>query len=277
MSWIGDKAEATANVLKDLLTQTPAAKLYRQGLPNVLDALLNAREEEWRAKVQAMPKPFDASPEAVNRDMEAAMAFWNPAGMLGKIVYHGSPHKFDKLDANLAGTRGGTSFGKGHNFSADIEHAKVYSGKGGNLYKVDIPDDELASFMSWESPTALAKKVPPIDESRPLPFGGGAFIERGDFGARLKSGGSDFRLSEKDYQRMFGDAGTGEQVYRKLVAALGSEDAANAWLTKNGVRGIKNTTEHAAENYVLFPGLEDKVKILERNGQPVNALAEILK
>ena len=58
---------------------------------------------------------------------ESALAFWNPAGLLGKIVYHGSPHKFDKFDASKIGTgEGAQAFSHGLYMAEKPNVAKEY-------------------------------------------------------------------------------------------------------------------------------------------------------
>jgi hypothetical protein len=187
----------------------------------------------------------------------AVESYMAKTGLLSPVTaWHGSPHKFDALDFGRAGkdqNRGGTSFGLGINLSKDPKHANVYKGDGGHLYKVDLPDEELRSFIRWERPVPadLAKQIPEIDFSKPIPFGGGATVENANGQWLLKTGDSAFRLSEREVERMFaGD--TGEQVYRRLVAALGDERAASEWLKAKGVKGIANNTERNAENFVVF-------------------------
>lgn len=183
-----------------------------------------------------------------------------------QTVYHGSPHVFDKFDKEKAGKFGGTSFGLGHNFSESAGHASVYKGADGALYKVDIADEALPKMMQWELPVSsdIASKLPPLDTSKPFPFGGGATMEKKNGGWVLKAGNAEFRMSNREVDRMFGDANTGEQVWRKLTASLGSEDAAAAWLRDKGIPGIANSTERGTRNYVVFPGNEDLLKILGR-------------
>ena len=237
-------------------------------LPGILASAWNAFTAPARAYGGNMADPMG---EAMNfAGMMNLGAMPSPAaggpGTLGMNVYHGSPHKFDKFDANLAGKRGGTSFGLGHNLSEDVSHAAVYKGKSGYLYKVDIPDESINNFIKWESavPESIAKQIPKIDKGRPLAFGGGATVEQTADGWVLKSGNTSFRLSEKEVERMFGDSNTGEQVYRKLTAALGSEDAASEWLKSRGYAGISNSTERGANNYSVFPGNEHLLKIIGR-------------
>jgi hypothetical protein len=209
-----------------------------------------------------MPGVRDAAiTEAMEHPATKALMNFAPLGM---IAYHGSPHLFDKFDPAKAGKHGGTSFGLGHNFSVDPKHAKAY---GDNLYKVDIADEAIDKFLRWEdkAPPSLLERVPKVAEDAPFPFGGGATVENVGGQWTLKAGDSAFKLSEREVKRMFGSEGTGEQVYRRLVASLGGDEAAaSEWLRKAGIPGIKNTTERGAENYTVFPGMESLVKILER-------------
>lgn len=194
----------------------------------------------------------------------------NVIGMapLGITVWHGSPEKFNKFSSDKAGKRGGTSFGLGHNLSEDASHAKAYKGDGGSLYKVDLSDDSIPKMLQWETkaPDDLLKKLPTVTESGPFPFGGGSSIEEVGGAWKLKtSDGTSFNISEREVRRMFGNDGTGEQVYRRLVAALGGDEAAaSAWLSERGVPGIANRTERNAKNYTVFPGNEGLLNILER-------------
>ena len=170
-------------------------------------------------------------------------------------AYHGSPDNFSQFEfGKKAENRGGSSFGYGINITEDIGHAKVYSGKDGYLYEVNIPKEELNNFITWEKkvPNNISYEVPKIDTTKPIPFGGGATVEYIGNQWKLKSGDSAFSLSQKEIDRMFGDKNTGEQIYRRLVASLGDEKAASEWLLSRGVKGITNNTERNVRNYTIF-------------------------
>jgi GNAT superfamily N-acetyltransferase len=96
-------------------------------------------------------------------------------------------------------------------------------------------------------------------------------------GWRLRTGEGDsgFALSAREVDRMFGDAGRGEQIYRRLVAQHGTEEGANAALRAAGLRGIENNVERGARNFVLFPGEENALRILDRNGQRLPGLLDV--
>ena len=240
--------------------------------PDDTIAMLRAGDAEAHQRNLRTPAMDGSSrsvmPEIAQQGREAAMnVALNVGGLLGITAYHGSPHLFDKFDPTKAGKSGGTSFGLGHNLSESPAHASAYKGEGGNLYKVDISDDALPSLLQWESktPKAIAKEVPPLPKDGVYPFGGGATVEKTERGWVLNAGnGVSFPMQAKEVDRMFGSGGTGEQTYRRLVAALGDEAKASEWLRQRGVKGIKNNTERGVPNYVVFPGEEKILSVLGR-------------
>ncbi len=130
----------------------------------------------------------------------------------------------------------------------------------GRLYHVDIPDNDVAGMLDWDKPLsgqpdtvrraleqALVKNVNPdgLDMG-----GGGKILDNRNRQAApdkpypwiLASGDAKFGLSQKDVDRMVGENVTdlsGEQIYTRLTASLGSQAAATDALKKLGVPGIK--------------------------------------
>jgi hypothetical protein len=95
----------------------------------------------------------------------------------------------------------------------------------------------------------------------------------------LVSGDNKFDISEKDLQRMLGgsDDPTGEQIYTRLTAKLGDQNAASKALGALGAPGIRYLDGMSRDggqgtyNYVMF---DDKgIKLLERNGSPIEDFA----
>ena len=95
----------------------------------------------------------------------------------------------------------------------------------------------------------------------------------------LVSGDAKFDISEKDLQRMLGgsDDPTGEQIYTRLTAKLGDQNAASKALGALGAPGIRYLDGMSRDggkgtyNYVMF---DDKgIKLLERNGSPIEDFA----
>ena len=70
------------------------------------------------------------------------------------------------------------------------------------------------------------------------------------------------RLTQKDVDRMFGsrdvDDLKGQQIYTRLAAQKGSQQAASEYLNSMGIRGIKyldgnsRTAKDGSHNYVIF-------------------------
>ncbi len=128
----------------------------------------------------------------------------------------------------------------------------------GNLYKVDLPDEMIARMLDWDKP--LSQQAPEVqkivqDRLRDLSvkrFANPALalqykqLQRGD-------------MTGQDLFRMFGDGGKGA-------------DSAAAWREAGipGIRYLDGNSRGAGagtSNYVVFPGEEGLLKILERNGQ----------
>ena len=198
----------------------------------------------------------------------------------GIIGYHGSPHKVDKLKYVKPEGRGGSSFGKGINVATDPNHAKVYSGDGGYLYEVDIPDDIANKTLDWnkplsEQPDYVKKAMADIDLPKLVdgqPFGDGGKIVRDGDGWSLSVGDANFKLSSADIKRMFGDDMTGEQIYRRLEGSVGSSDEAQRILKERGIKGTRFSESGYDNNFVVFD--ENNMNILTRNGEPVAQSAD---
>jgi len=253
----------------------------------------------------------------------------------GAIVYHGSPHKFDKFDSSKIGTgEGAQAYGHGlylaespdvagqyqKTLAADgflvgdkvfdpssLQHMNIRSvaRKGdidaaiakaseisnsaspvanlaaqdlarlqeikaaggmaknpGSLYKVDLPDEHIAKMLDWDKPLsqqhpdvqkALAgtknKQLKTMVDYANVPYGAEA-------GGDVKTMGEAFRL-----------------LNLNLHGKSSADSAkASALLAKQGIPGIRyldggsRSAGAGSSNFVVFPGNEGLLKILERNG-----------
>ena len=238
--------------------------------------------------------------------------------MIGKTVWHGSPHTFDKFDLSKIGTgEGAQAYGHGlylaespgvatgykealsrykdlpesgpvsaagamldsgvpmeriketmnkvygsEGFFAkkfgdknvDIEdaiqkaQAAIAKGKEGYLYKVDLPDEQIAKMLDWDNPITEEMRKP-ISQAMMEKFGSGLSM------------------------------GSGEQAYKQIVDEFkfaGSENPkvdATRWMVEQGVPGIQYLDQasrgagEGTRNYVVFS--DEIPQILERNNQPV--------
>jgi hypothetical protein len=147
----------------------------------------------------------------------------------------------------------------------------IAAAQGGSLYKVDLPDDAIAKMLDWDKP--LAKQPQPV---------------RDVFAAAMKKDGYDSYVV--DGQRVYLGLGeeatlTGKDAYRRLhehairsgkaQPAAVKEKEMVGWLRNAGVPGVRYLDQGSrsagggSSNFVVFPGEENMLKILERNGQPV--------
>ena len=251
--------------------------------------------------------------------------------MIGKTVWHGSPHTFDKFDLSKIGTgEGAQAYGHGlyfaeapgvaadyqkkltigdnyvngelldvynpkHNLalvlqqeSGNLDNAKdtlnFLATRGGSksikdtareslnllekgempsvefikpegaLYKVDLPDEQIAKMLDWDNPITEEMRQP-ISQAMMEKFGSGLSM------------------------------GSGEQAYKQIVDEFkfaGSQDPkgdATKWMLEQDVPGIQyldqasRGTGDGTRNYVVFS--DEIPQILERNGTPLgNAVRE---
>jgi hypothetical protein len=122
------------------------------------------------------------------------------------------------------------------------------------MYKIDLPDDQIAKMIDLES--AVPEDVrSSLSQSAIQKFGSG--LSLGDGASLLKQIESEFKLSG---------------------STTPSRDAA-MWLREQGIPGVKfkdagtrSLPNGGTSNFVVFPGNENLLTILERNGQPMNGL-----
>jgi hypothetical protein len=118
------------------------------------------------------------------------------------------------------------------------------------LYKVDLPDEHIAKMLDYDNAV-------PENVRKPLSQ------------AALKEFGSGLT-----------DA-SGEKLYKEMIFNFkqaghpNPTQAATDWLTQQGITGIRyldggsRGTGAGTSNFVVFPGNEGLLSILERNGQPI--------
>lgn len=237
------------------------------------------------------------------------------------IVWHGSPHKFDKFDASKIGTgEGAQAYGHGlyvaespgvagqyaenvkdmdtirrinnemskladimardeipgayrkYKTDAGREAAKRYDElmesresvrkSPGQMYKIDLPDEQIARMLDWDK--ALSDQHPDVQ-----------------------------RIINEEIKRIGGSAHTGERAYKELMfdsRMQGNRNESNAMrnniealeaskrLQELGIPGIRyldqgsRSAGQGTSNFVIFPGEESILKILERNGIPIESL-----
>jgi hypothetical protein len=239
---------------------------------------------------------------------------------MGAIVYHGSPHKFDKFDSSKIGSgEGSQAYGHGLYVAESPDVARSYQAMANSparrqggltsigqdqavldsliklnarkfadgdvekfaevlrsrpsafskpdemlariaeykdnlapsyMYKVDLPDTAIAKMLDWDKP--LSQQAPEV--------AGG--IERA-----MQARG----FSEQQIASMRASDPSGEKLHAFLGGIKGQQTGADV-MRKAGIPGIRyldggsRGAGSGTSNYVVFPGAEDLLKILERNG-----------
>lgn len=236
----------------------------------------------------------------------------------GAIVWHGSPHKFDKFDSSKIGTgEGAQAYGHGLYLAESPGVARDYAGalsaakatkpvgnvdltqayqnlpndvpetllaarrdfreltdagelstadrrdfltavknnlaasKNGQLYKVDLPDEQIAKMLDWDKP--LSQQAPEVQ-------------------AALQNSGL-LKYSDAYFSTNGNKAPTGADLHDFLKYSGYDQWELAAKMADQGVPGIRYLDSGSrgagkgTSNFVVFPGNEGLLTILERNGQ----------
>ena len=130
-----------------------------------------------------------------------------------------------------------------------------------SLYKVDLPDEAIARMLDWDKP--LSQQAPDVQ-----------------------------RIINEELKRIGGGANTGERAYKELMCQArmqGNRNTTKAMrnnlealeaskrLQELGIPGIRYLDQGSratggTSNFVVFPGEERLLRILERNNQPMGLM-----
>lgn len=160
-----------------------------------------------------------------------------------------------------------------------------YFDEGGNLYKADLPDTAIARMLDWDKP--LSQQAPEavrkfagakIVNGAPIPGGGKVkIISDPDFVAKyfIDYGDQQFRITEAELRNLMGSGVEGKSIYAEIAKQMGGDKGAADFLRAQGIPGIRyldggsRGAGAGTRNYVVFPGEEALLTILERNGIPL--------
>lgn len=126
---------------------------------------------------------------------------------------------------------------------------------GGNLYKVDLPDEAIAKMLDWDKP--LSQQAPEVQRAL-----------QNTKNKQLRAV-VDYASSPYSTPGLEGEVKTmGEAI--KLLGMNASPAKGSAMLAKQGIPGIRyldggsRGAGQGTSNYVVFPGNESLLKILSR-------------
>jgi hypothetical protein len=181
-------------------------------------------------------------------------------------AYHGSPFDFDKFDSSKIGTgMRNQQYGHGLYFIEDEKkadelreflaaHYWLPEGKRGRVYEVEIPHSE-EEFLDWQGNMDVDLDV----NSRAYGVGWQTMHRTDD--PDMRDSLSAY-LEDPSYYN-------GGEFYTKLSDALGPPGASDA-LLEAGIPGLRYddglTGTGGKRNYVMFPGTEDRIRILRKYG-----------
>jgi hypothetical protein len=131
---------------------------------------------------------------------------------------------------------------------------KINEKAAGSLYKADLPDEMIDRMLDWNAP---------VDESF-----ANKIVKAAQKNEELKL--SDFEDALGISDGYLGQPEDGRAIYNLLVGSFKSDAKAAEFLRNAGIPGIRYLDSGSrggssgTRNFVVFPGEEKKVRILER-------------
>jgi len=126
-----------------------------------------------------------------------------------------------------------------------LKGAKIKNAPSGNLYKVDLPDEQIAKMLDWDKPLSqqadLGKKISP--ESLGLTYkqlenGNHAFVNsEGKVLGNLQKNGSKESFTQNWIENVL--RGSGRDLYNQLGQGMGGGAKVSEALQQAGIPGIR--------------------------------------
>lgn len=248
-------AEAANNMLTGPLGFAPVGMVVHHGSPHQFDSFRSGKMGTGEGNSVFGPGTYLAeNPQVAAEYMRAGRNLgpsnWDQPKVLADKAFaqaRGDADQALRLLDNWAAQTPGEAM------KANLESAKGVLREGGqkaSLYKVDLPDEHVAKMLDWDMPIAQQPAA-----VRSL----------------LDSLGIQSSGNGKDAFAAIGNAST-----RKYgMSPFASQQAAARALHEAGVPGLRYLDGGSREvgrgtsNFVVFPGNEGLLKILERNGQAI--------
>ncbi len=163
-----------------------------------------------------------------------------------------------------------------------VSSGRVKKGDPGNLYKVDLPDEKIARMLDWDKP--LSQQAPEARNALQRLIKGNAALTEATPGIWTVVNGpnaspiSFFDKTQADEYVASLNRGASAMptdtasAYLLAASRSSAQEASNA-LRAAGIPGIRyldggsRSAGAGTSNYVVFPGEENALRILERNGQ----------
>jgi hypothetical protein len=146
----------------------------------------------------------------------------------------------------------------------------------GSLYKADLPDEMIDRMLDWDKP--LSEQSAAVREALMKNPAVAAEVKRINAQREALNAQDPRRLTHPVISKLAKKETTAEllkgQALYELLAKGGNQAETSAYLRSLGIPGIRYLDAGSRDggsgtrNFVVFPGEEKKVRILERNGQP---------
>lgn len=143
-----------------------------------------------------------------------------------------------------------------------LKGADIQSVKQGNVYKVDLPDPAVAKMIDWDKP--MSQQPPNVQQAWQATK------------AQLPPNAIDDLGG--DLSMLYGKDVMPEDFLGTMQSIGGNQAFGESLLAKQGVPGVRyldrgsRTNGVGTSNFVVFPGQESQLQILERNGQPLSSM-----
>jgi hypothetical protein len=209
-----------------------------------------------------------------------------------KTLAHKAFAKLEKVDRNSYKVTApdGTVISEGLPLGPSTKAKSAFDAQAGNLYQVDLPDEQIARMLDFDKP--LSQQVEfvrrAIQENEldyvPERFTGGRLIEEmnkafdpafvsqhlrqaGIPGIRYLDQGSrsNFRVQNTVRGKPYGDP-----------VSFMTERQAQDYIKEQAAKGFGTEMLPGTSNFVVFPGMEDMLRIEQINEQPIQSLFQTL-
>jgi len=216
----------------------------------------------WYEQAQKdQERAFRTKDKALEQDATARLAYWE------NIMTHNHPENVLKQFTDPEyGWDAATNYAK----SIDLSKFQGIP-RSGNLYKVDLPDEKIATMLDWDKP--LSQQSPQVQAAIEKLTGIKADkVKLNEFDDALLNAlqGGTTELPKQPLDPM------GSDLYQRIIGGNPAQVAGK--LQEQGIAGIKYLDQFSREagqgtrNFVVFPNEEKSMTILERNGMPATPI-----
>jgi len=222
---------------------------------SIAERFLTATNHEGKTPIQALA---DIRAAAANQVAVTQKHYADAMRLNGKTVDMGADwgnlRKFTYNDSVVADTKRGVEYANKFKSIADALTPDSVKAIEGQLYKIDLPDDQIAKMLDWDKPLSqqpwVMSRVSPLLE--------------------------DSKVSQDAIRQLLGRDVIAQDG--PLAAYAGPNRNAKMFseiLRQEKIPGIRyldggsRGTGSGTSNFVAFPGNEGLLNILERNGKPI--------